>query len=853
MDQKTHLVIAAMLGLLLMEDRTALALTVTSARVSFGAPRGPDFMTIRGYIDSPPEFIDQFPTLRIDIGAFSETIPTALFTRVIRTDGSMPRAYRYRMPRERKHRRDPGVNSLYLDFETGLFYARVRYVPLGRSQNPLPFRVAFGSSDVCIMLPFAETPATTGIYEYDPETGFAIPGSRQTVIDGSRHAKWTFLRDAPQVRCQLKDLVARPSGFTVNEPARVVVSARVPNQAVTGLQVFEVDHGLAIVSGPLCDLRDDGQNGDDVTGDRVRSCRIDFFERDPRTIRLIARGFLNGQEVLSPKIQIDVVSQLLEEDAAVFIENLYRARDIWGEKLATLGNTQQARDQTAAAILALPHVRDIAANEDSFLMEFAVGRDDGVLAYLPATGTEARQGPIPQGTSSPLPPEPPAMSPVQFDYAPNLSTFLVQASTRPADTRVQNTRVLFWTPTQASLPPALEQLRERFSTNACPDFRVRVEAGQDCTLQSVHRFDDFGTVIIVGEGRRPSRHELRNSKLADRSPHFATAQQVNGARLVFEWADAAVRWWAGRPGVPGIPERTTPRLIMHKSETNGVVWGVRPEYITEQLGRFPSSVIFAGFGDSTNDFAMAGAFNAAGAASFLGFDGRVTPAFVSETAAATFDRVLGGQTVAEAYAELAGVTDPAEGGRFELLGDGRPHYAALYDVLNGDFETGTLSSWTAAGDGRAVSRLGPYGPTEGAFMGLVSTGLGATVERGIIEQAACVPAGKRWLRFDWNMLSEEFRNYCSTGFNDTFEVHVDGLKVFEQTVNALCTGPLSPVPGLRFDANDDVFATGWRSGSVDLHPFLGGNEGTVDVRFAVGDVLDQGFDTVILLDRIRFE
>ena len=82
------------------------------------------------------------------------------------------------------------------------------------------------------------------------------------------------------------------------------------------------------------------------------------------------------------------------------------------------------------------------------------------------------------------------------------------------------------------------------------------------------------------------------------------------------------------------------------------------------------------------------------------------------------------------------------------------HYSDGF--INGDFEFGDLSGWTRIGDGRVITQLAFIEPPEGDFMGIISTGLGFTVNSGEIRQTFRMPANATTLELYWNFLSEEF-------------------------------------------------------------------------------------------------
>ncbi len=137
--------------------------------------------------------------------------------------------------------------------------------------------------------------------------------------------------------------------------------------------------------------------------------------------------------------------------------------------------------------------------------------------------------------------------------------------------------------------------------------------------------------------------------------------------------------------------------------------------------------------------------------------------------------------------------------------------------------------------------------------GVISTGLGFTVNSGSIEQEVCLPSDAKQLTFDWNFSSAEFVEFCGSIFQDFFKVEIitdTGTHVlFFRKVDDLC--PSVFVTSLVFD-RADVWSTGWQSQAIDISAIAAANQGkSVKIRFSAGDVGDSIFDTAILIDKIR--
>jgi hypothetical protein len=172
-------------------------------------------------------------------------------------------------------------------------------------------------------------------------------------------------------------------------------------------------------------------------------------------------------------------------------------------------------------------------------------------------------------------------------------------------------------------------------------------------------------------------------------------------------------------------------------------------------------------------------------------------------------------------------------------------------LINGDFEYGNMTAWTTSGDGRTITSLGPLRPTEGSFMGIVSTGLGYTENYGSISQSFYVN-NETTLSLKWNFLSEEFMEYVGSIYQDYLKVSIiDDAGEHEllriNIDNFAANYSLEHVsPEIVFDRND-VYMTGWKTNTYDISAYKGKN---VQLVIETGDVGDSKFDSATLLDEI---
>tara|TARA_B100000029_G_scaffold483251_1_gene534251 strand:- start:252 stop:1214 length:963 start_codon:yes stop_codon:yes gene_type:complete len=144
----------------------------------------------------------------------------------------------------------------------------------------------------------------------------------------------------------------------------------------------------------------------------------------------------------------------------------------------------------------------------------------------------------------------------------------------------------------------------------------------------------------------------------------------------------------------------------------------------------------------------------------------------------------------------------------------------------------------------------------------------ALAMEGKVIIQTCVPSNTTGMRFMWKLYSEEFLEWCSSAFQDSFRVTVQLLgdtdgpsAVFERSISQLCPSEECTdcgeyeVPLIAADVGFDmgeVFMTQWLGNTLDLSDVIGTGPTKLHIEFAVDDVGDSIFDTHVLLDAVEF-
>ena len=294
----------------------------------------------------------------------------------------------------------------------------------------------------------------------------------------------------------------------------------------------------------------------------------------------------------------------------------------------------------------------------------------------------------------------------------------------------------------------------------------------------------------------------------------------------------------------------------------GGLLAITPAFIKKYVQKLPNSIVVLEACRSGYNSSMADAFLSKNAKTVLGYTNYVYVSYAENTTEEFIKILYAGKNTLQAFNSATatyGIKDRAPYySKLRLFGS-KTLKLASSGLKNGNFENATLTPWTKIGDGRIITGLGASTPTDGNYMGIISTGLGYTASAGSIEQTACLKSSDTTLNFDWNFFSEEFKEYCGSiyqdklvvtmcEFNSTTNTTSNCTVLFERKVDDLC-GSVFAVNN-SFDKGD-VYATGWRTENIAIPSSYIGK--SISLKFYSTDVGDSIYDSAILLDKIEIK
>lgn len=315
------------------------------------------------------------------------------------------------------------------------------------------------------------------------------------------------------------------------------------------------------------------------------------------------------------------------------------------------------------------------------------------------------------------------------------------------------------------------------------------------------------------------------------------------------------------------------RLIHHG---NGF-YSITAEFINFYFGTraLDNTYIFSEscefFGNTTtglnNDFADA--YTSRSAEAVVGFENSVEMNYSREFMEFYCDKLLMGKTTQESFdaatSEL-GNDDSSYRSSGTVFGipilRGDTNAALVKKVKNGDFERKTASGssiplfWTGEGDVRVIDKIGSLSPY-GKSMAFISTGIGAksavnmSGTQGSYLSQTIYNDGLSKLEFKYKMISEEPMEFVGRAYDDAFEIQIldlDDNVLFNQVLESVNRSTWYEISGIDFEGGDStVFATRWKSGSIDISAY---KNQSIKIRFLVYDVGDSAYDSAVLIDNV---
>ncbi|PSV53614.1 choice-of-anchor L domain-containing protein [Photobacterium sp. GB-1] len=284
---------------------------------------------------------------------------------------------------------------------------------------------------------------------------------------------------------------------------------------------------------------------------------------------------------------------------------------------------------------------------------------------------------------------------------------------------------------------------------------------------------------------------------------------------------------------------------------------ILPSFFDHYLSTMPKSLVVLSACRSVYNNSLANVFLSKGAGAVIGYDDYVLSSYAQDTTNAIISDMLENDSTLKEAFDVAvnkhGISDNSSDEAFIRMRGEEDLKLSSGSFDNLSFEQGELNAWAKKGDGRIITNLGGTKPLDGQFVGVVSTGLGYTNELGSIEQSACLDKNVTTLNFDWKFYSEEFLEYCGTGFDDSFTLNVceegtTNCASFETSVNKLCENQEVLVESdVSFDQGG-VYNTPWIKEQLDVSALANKR---VKLTIEAIDKGDTEYDSAILIDNIE--
>lgn len=618
-------------------------------------------------------------------------------------------------------------------------------------------------------------------------------------------------------------------------------------------------------------MHDDGQpdlSCDEYGGDQVFAARKEYkFSQPGRACfraHVVVKNGYQFYTAYSPVACIEVVQRITQATCEATRAILVEAKQLYNETLAT-SDSATARQAVVEMLSGKGEVAEVGSSFQGYgvWVRFA----NGILGALDFNKPGLRGGGEEQQEEQ--------------------SYGQIDAPLAEQEILVESKRSLVLSPYADELGDLDEApfIHTLLTKSKCPPYVVeKVKKNEQASLSVLRSMWDHGIVAITGHGDALFKQMSLEAKQGYHWGHMGSQEIVWTGELVdcskfVQSTDTCTEKTPCPPGSECVVTEASGKgtgysgvcvdykqvdLAMGRIAMGPDRFAILPSFVKHYRGKgYPSSIVYLGTCRSLWNGTLGMELFGAGAKAIVGYSGYVSSAFASQKgkeffAALIEEQRLTGDAIPEAN------EDPENPGTvLRILG--APNLNATNsDIINPSWETGELTGWQKSGDGRVGKRLGITLPVEGKFMGVISTGMGFTPQTGEIFQTFCIPPDKMELSFYWKFYSEEFKEWCGSIFQDTFEATVEGedgvVTCVNVTIDDLCPPGECFSCGSQFDAlvksdvvfdQGDVWNTHWKKATCNIMALAG--KGPVTLRFFTTDQGDSIYDTVILIDSIKFK
>ena len=617
-----------------------------------------------------------------------------------------------------------------------------------------------------------------------------------------------------------------------NTPSEVWITVSIaPNDRLipSSVKVIEIDSNNKVV-GDVCSMYDDGNldHGDEIKGDNVFSVKhtFNYSSEGTKRFRVSAKTSEDEGEVegLSAVFTLTVIN---EQNAAQHVKNMLDVHRQIEQKLGEMdGMSVEEKASTLIKWLStVPSVKNVV-NEDGCLTITHISGMESEVLLTPITSEVKGGSNATDRRNTPGIPVSRQTRGINDKPAPRKAPAMVSPGTASSDI-IQNKNVLIWAPFEDQFDIDMQPTLDNIFKNSAIDLHVEYLSNSQCTRASLQDLNKYGIIVIDSHGKGGNL--------------IYTREQVSNF-VDFMMQD--------------ITNLFNSNYHIATMDDKKTYYAVTAKFIKNQVnGTLPNSIVFNGSCESMKTDRLVNAFISKGAKTYLGFKAKVLTSTCSNKADQFFSAMVGNdlKTTGQAYIADLNFTETEDDKSWtnSYLMDGSKNMRFYLGLINGDFEYGNLNGWDTSGDGRVITQLGSQKPTQGYYMGIVSTGLGYTEKYGRISQSFKVTS-ENTLSIKWNFLSEEFLEYVGSIYQDYLKISItDGSQtkvLFNKAIDDLADQySLTQVsPTIVFDRGD-VYMTGWQTSTFDISQYHGK---TVTLIIETGDIGDSIYDSATLLDEI---